>query len=312
MTILEDKELRSKIEALILSENRYLNSEEIVKKLGLSSRSFLSYRGINITEVNKTLGYIRRPSPDYTSIKTKHSKKDVIANIISLIRSEKRYVTLQDVRKILPYYVIGKYGINIHQLNLDEGYFLSSSMAKIDISNLTVKIRDYISKVNRYVPQIEICEYFKVSLSFLTKSKIDTVSLNAELGFNTVCNYFEITAVEALRELNIQEICLQKTFKDCRSKLGFLLRFDLYIPTYNLLLELDGSQHWDETHEFYRDNLIENDSIKEVYAKINGYNFARIKFKSKFRTKEYLKAEFLELLKSLSATTDLEMENVNA
>lgn len=67
----------------------------------------------------------------------------------------------------------------------------------------------------------------------------------------------------------------EKTFNECRSNKNHPLRFDFYIPNYNVCIEFNGKQHYDIitfgskdklksiNHHF---QLIENDNIKKKYC----------------------------------------------
>ena len=78
----------------------------------------------------------------------------------------------------------------------------------------------------------------------------------------------------------------QKTFKDC--KYINKLRFDFYIPQYNLCIEFDGQQHFipvDFTSSLTEKQKLENfkqlktrDKIKTDYCKSNNINLLRIRY----------------------------------
>lgn len=91
----------------------------------------------------------------------------------------------------------------------------------------------------------------------------------------------------------------QQTFDGCRDKR--LLRFDFYLPAHNLLIEVDGQQHFaprtygnmsaDEATASF-ENGRRRDSIKDEFCKVNGYKLLRIPY-TEYRTdryKEILKA----------------------
>lgn len=72
---------------------------------------------------------------------------------------------------------------------------------------------------------------------------------------------------------------MQKIFEDCRNVMP--LRFDFYLPDYNMCIEFDGKQHYevdgficpDEERLKYNQN---NDAIKNDYCKNNNINLIRI------------------------------------
>lgn len=62
------------------------------------------------------------------------------------------------------------------------------------------------------------------------------------------------------------EVEREKTFKDLRRGKG-VLRFDFFLPKYNILLEMDGEQHWKPI--WGRENLLkqqENDRLKNSFC----------------------------------------------
>ena len=64
---------------------------------------------------------------------------------------------------------------------------------------------------------------------------------------------------------NVQYI-FQKSFPDCRDK--GVLRFDFYLPYYNLMIEFDGEQHYEETNYFSTtlEEIQHRDNIKNQYC----------------------------------------------
>lgn len=312
MSIVEDKLLRKQVEDLILSRGKYMICDQICQALNLSSRSYLSYRGIDVTEVNKSLGYLRR-EPSKFGANCKYAKKEALGILKRYIRKQGRYVSEKELRSGHPItpYIMRKLGIDLLKVNRSLGFNKTSKMAKFDTQGLASSIEKYIEASRHYVSQDEICEKFKVSLSFLTKSNINTVEINAKNGRYEFGRYFEVQALEILEGLSVK-FETQKTYSECRAISGTRLRFDIYLTELNALIELDGSQHWDKTHRFWKESLEVNDSIKEKFCKENDIPLFRIKYPGRFRVKQVLETELLEILKSLGATTHLETEDVNA
>lgn len=74
------------------------------------------------------------------------------------------------------------------------------------------------------------------------------------------------------------EFTTQKTFPDCVLHKG-KLKYDFYLPKFNMLIEYDGIQHFEET--LFNTNLEyskEVDEYKTNYASKNGFTFLRIKY----------------------------------
>lgn len=87
-------------------------------------------------------------------------------------------------------------------------------------------------------------------------------------------------------ELAIQEVLENKSilfikeysFKDCRDKRP--LRFDFYLPDYNICIEYDGIQHFTKTN-FSRENLTTrqlHDKIKDEYCQANHIKLVRFNY----------------------------------
>lgn len=77
----------------------------------------------------------------------------------------------------------------------------------------------------------------------------------------------------------------EKTFADCISPLGNRLRFDVYLPDYNMLVEYDGPQHFgpirygtmtNEQAQLAFEKQLEHDEIKNQYCERNSIELVRI------------------------------------
>lgn len=85
----------------------------------------------------------------------------------------------------------------------------------------------------------------------------------------------------------------QKEFDDCvNPKTGIKLKFDFYLPDYNLCIEYDGEQHFKEV-SIFRDSLSEiqyRDLIKDNYCKEHNIKLIRIPYTdfNKLNTEDYL------------------------
>lgn len=90
----------------------------------------------------------------------------------------------------------------------------------------------------------------------------------------------------------------QKSFSSLRGIGGFPLRYDFYIPKYNLLLEYQGEFHdgsaFKKSSRNYLDTQIEHDKRKREYALNNNYNFLEIWYYQYKRIDEILSFYFIE------------------
>ncbi len=85
--------------------------------------------------------------------------------------------------------------------------------------------------------------------------------------------------ISILREEKIN-FFREKTFSDLHKG---LFRFDFYLPGYNILIEVDGEQHFTFVHKFYNSNsdfkkMQEHDRIKNSYALAHGIKLYRIPY----------------------------------
>ena len=89
----------------------------------------------------------------------------------------------------------------------------------------------------------------------------------------------------------------QKTFKDCKNVSP--LRFDFFIPEYNLLIEYNGIQHYKPVEywggeETFKSRL-KNDKIKENYCKNNNINLLIIPYTEFNNIEKIIKNKIKEL-----------------
>jgi hypothetical protein len=110
--------------------------------------------------------------------------------------------------------------------------------------------------------------------------------LNKKAGFKKPQSMFEYQIHNILEEF-FDDLESQKTFFDCLSPKGFPLRYDFYSKKHNLLIEADGTQHYDKNNPNYDEYVHICDETKNNYAKQNGINLIRIPYK-KHVTKEYI------------------------
>lgn len=106
------------------------------------------------------------------------------------------------------------------------------------------------------------------------------------------CSYAVMEIREYLTLNNIQYI-EEKTFDDCKHINH--LRFDFYLPTYNLCIEYDGKQHFESTPSWGGEDALtlikKRDQIKNDYCSNTGIDLLRIKYTENHieKIKRYLK-----------------------
>ena len=99
---------------------------------------------------------------------------------------------------------------------------------------------------------------------------------------------YEEWTEEILKEHNI-EFYSEYRFSDCRNH--FPLPFDFYLPEYNLCIEFDGRQHFEETNHFGHgiEHQKKHDEIKNQYCKEHSIDLLRISYKQISKINEILK-----------------------
>ena len=71
----------------------------------------------------------------------------------------------------------------------------------------------------------------------------------------------------------------EKTFDNCRNSKNNLLRFDFYLPNYNILIEYQGKHHYEPINKYAKAKRVHqttviHDSIKSEFC--SKYNFKLI------------------------------------
>lgn len=84
------------------------------------------------------------------------------------------------------------------------------------------------------------------------------------------------TKIRVFLEKNKIEFEQYKTFDSCINKR--FLRFDFYLPKFNICIEYDGKQHFLKESKFYSEDIIINDQIKNEYCIENNINLIRISY----------------------------------
>lgn len=104
----------------------------------------------------------------------------------------------------------------------------------------------------------------------------------------------EMFISQILKNNNIDFIH-QKRFSDCKDI--FELPFDFYLPKLNILIEYDGSQHYEKNH-FYNsledfEKIKRHDEIKTMYAEQHNIMLVRFNYK---QNKDEIEKELLSIM----------------
>lgn len=149
-----------------------------------------------------------------------------------------------------------------------------------DVTGQYTKIRITCQKQHTWETSIKSYFQHKSRCPYCKQSK----------GENTICYILDKNNINFVR---------QKTFDTCRYIQK--LRFDFYVPEYNLLCEFQGKQHYTpicfgKDKDFVRAEKTfkiskQRDIIKKQWAIDNGYRFLEISYKEIDRIEEILTQE---------------------
>ena len=230
-------------------------------KLGL-----LGQHGITHVQLNADVGY-------YKTMNTK-TREEVIEGYKELIKA-KRGIRKAEALRLLdisdPY--LKKLGIRPKDLRKDVGIYYSTTKTK---EELEAMILEWLKKQPCYYPASGIAIALDLDPSLIRHvHHIDGEKLNAMAGHV----YHGASAIEKLAHQYLYDAGLnpvsQKTYPDLRDR--GRLRYDFWIPEYNVLIEIDGRQHrgpsWG-THNYERD--MQHDRMKDEYAAAHNIPLFRV------------------------------------
>lgn len=253
--------LINEITNYIMSVGRYVTREELNSVFHVSDKV---YTRLNIRPqaINKSLGY---------TLNQQHN--DNVSKLRELIKTGK-YRNSSELREVMK----DSYPASVKIKSLFEELGVKWSTNR-DFDKLRKDIVTYIKRVGHSVTVGKLME----ALHFDHKSTwvaggFDIASLHkeADVEYNDSYSYYENSTYKALVELlGESRVERQKTFSDLKSNKRWALRYDFFIPSVNVLIEVDGEQH---NPEDARNTLTlqENDEKKNRYAVDNGYILHRI------------------------------------
>ena len=161
-------------------------------------------------------------------------------------------------------------------------------------------ICSYIAEQGHYVGIVAVMAELGISHDCLRSHyQIDVKRINYELGYvDKRQSWFEDEADKLLRNMfGDTRVSREHTFEDCRSVKNWMLRFDFYIATKRLLVEVDGTQHNDSTNNFYREENAINDAIKDAYAFAHNLRLLRVPTEPRRTFCERFNSAVLDVLK---------------
>lgn len=163
-------------------------------------------------------------------------------------------------------------------------------IADIGKEILEQKALDFIREKNEYCTKEEICSGIGHSSKTFGKHGLKFSNFNQELGFIKPKSKFQEKVGEFLaKEFSIIES--EKKFEGLVGNTGYPLRVDFYIPSKNMVVEADGSQHNDPKHpwkEWNNGTVKEYDEIKDKFFKEQGIKLCRIPYKRNLKESDIL------------------------
>lgn len=138
-------------------------------------------------------------------------------------------------------------------------------------------IKKEIIKRNKYLTKQDVCNYLKISSKTISKFRVSILSLNRECGMRKPKSVFE-DKIKTYFFQRFSDCVEEKEFEDCLSPKGYKLKFDIYIPSKNLLIEADGSQHYDKNNPHYKEYYKQCDLIKNEWCIKHNIRLIRIKY----------------------------------
>lgn len=152
-------------------------------------------------------------------------------------------------------------------------------------------ILDKIKEKNEYLSIERVSKLCNISNKTLVKHNISIVSLNSLLGFNKPKSIFEENTFLILKSVfSFVDIEREKKFNDLLSPKNYPLSFDFYIKSLNLIIEADGTQHYDKKNPNYTKYNFNNDQLKNKYCFNNNIDIVRIKYSRKITYKHIKRA----------------------
>ena len=126
---------------------------------------------------------------------------------------------------------------------------------------------------NTHTPLVIICpkgHEFQTTFHSFKNNGVRCYCARESKGEKRIREYFIDKSIEFIS---------QQKFENCRNVRP--LPFDFYLPKYNLCVEYDGQQHFDEIHAYSKESFQQtkiNDEIKTNYCKENNIPLLRIPY----------------------------------
>lgn len=145
-----------------------------------------------------------------------------------------------------------------------------------DKASLVEYLQSVIKKEGRYLPMVALIKLSGVSQKKMNAFNVSVIELHRSVGIKKKKMWVEDIAYYHLKEL-IPDLEYNYVFPDCRGDGDRPLRFDLYSPSLNLIIEIDGPHHTSTVNTKLIETVKKYDLLKERYVRENGIQMLRVR-----------------------------------
>lgn len=238
-------------------------------------------------ETSKGITYVNLENIDKN--KSKYKWNTSIGKTVPIYyQREVHEIVIKDTFKVNNILYLVLYNPKLNREITMESYKLKNNLIynlfNIRVENCSWMIDNIIdSKYAKYPAR----SHEKVEVKCPVCNTIKTMSLDSLYLHGVSCRKCSKTRsngefiTNLLLEYNNEEFEIEKTFPDLLSPKEYKLRFDFYLPNRNMVIEVQGVQHFKEHNNYFYDkitqsNQLNNDLLKEEYCKHNNLKLVTI------------------------------------
>lgn len=157
----------------------------------------------------------------------------------------------------------------------------------------SVNLEDVISKLEKDKVNLKMTQttliLFNKTIKYLKgKRKTKTKEQTESSGERKIRKYLRDKGINFIQEKEFLDLINPKT--NCK------LRFDFYLPDFNIVIEFDGKQHFEQTEKFDKTkkdfkSRVYRDELKNKYCKSKNIKLIRISYKDYYIVDDILQKE---------------------
>jgi hypothetical protein len=271
---------KQELTEFIKARGRYVWHSETYLYFRPVSRAELKRHNIAVAQICQNLGLLP-PANDRITIETIqrvkdystdfHQKHGKMPSIRQLIKGAKLdYDTLTSFMDYAEF--AGSFGTRIHT-NIrhrfqDDNDFKQQAAQIVREEGCALQMTFILDQLGVSYPS-----YLTHFSSVSPEDIHDLAGVSRDLGYFWSLN--EVAAKKALANLG-REVEPQVSFPDLVGDGGRPLLYDLRVVGTNVLVEVDGPQHYDPKNTFYKASTAKYDKMKDAYAQKNGFPLIRV------------------------------------